>query len=180
MKLTLLIPLAVLVSVSTFSHADDFSGLRIELQKTGYFSSDKLDNDEKIDAAKGYGLLAGYDLNRIHDFTFSASRLDGDLKGTDNLNIKGNVYKAAWNMGYTFSVPGVLDIKPYGTFGWSMVDGTSDGKNEKISDKENGFVYGVGVRAIIIGDFALSADWSRSKLYGAKMDTITLGAGFKF
>lgn len=162
---------------------DQFSGLHLELVKTGYTAKSDLENGANVDPLMGWGLQAGYELNGMHDFVASITRQDGDLNDGvhSHVRLSGNAYKLAWNSGYTFDIlPKVISIKPYGILGWTWLDGSAKGGDESFSKKESSYTYGVGVKANVFEDFTLGAEWSRGEFYGSDMDTVSLMAGFKF
>ncbi|WP_394151177.1 outer membrane beta-barrel protein [Vibrio maritimus] len=170
-------------AAETGLNGDQFSGLHVELLKTGYTAKSDLEGGAKVQPLMGWGLQAGYELNGMHDFVASISRQDGDLNDGTHTNVRlgGNAYKLAWNSGYTFNVlPKVLSIKPYGILGWTWLDGSANGGGETFSDKESSYTYGIGVKANVFEDFTLGAEWSRGEFYSSDMDTITLMAGLKF
>lgn len=163
--------------------SDQFSGLHVELLKTGYTAKHELENGVTANTLYGWGIQGGYELNGYHDFVASISRQDGDLNDGTNSDIRlgGNAYKLAWNSGYTFDVmPQVLSIKPYGILGWTWLDGSATGDNETFSQKESSYTYGIGLKANILEDFTVGAEWTRGEFYGSDMDTVSLMAGIKF
>lgn len=171
------------VSANDQVSRDQYSGLHVELLKTGYTAKSDLENGVTSNTLYGWGIQAGYELNGYHDFVASISRQDGDLNhGTEgNLKVVGNAYKLAWNSGYTFELlPGVLSLKPYGILGWTWLDSSEKGGDEAFSKKENSYTYGLGLKANLLEDYIIGADWTRNEFYGSDMDTLSLMVGIKF
>ncbi len=94
MKKTLTVGTAFILTFSTISVADDFSGHRVGL---GYAKSDAVFDGQSVDWGKGFKLEYGYDVNRILGVNTSYSRTsdEEDFFDIASSKVKSNTLKIA-------------------------------------------------------------------------------------
>lgn len=183
MKKTLTVGTAFILTFSTISVADDFSGHRVGL---GYAKSDAVFDGQSVDWGKGFKLEYGYDVNRILGVNTSYSRTSDEQDFFDiaSSKVKSNTLKIDADIGYTFDLDGAR-VKPYGAIGlgWNKDQIKEHINGQEIFNntyKDSSLYLGAGVRASL--DMGLYADirFDFPTYDDVDTDQFSFSVGYKF